>query len=97
MTQDSDLTRWIQRFTQIFALLIDGRINLVGQTVVALVFFKADIMRSGAYPPSFSSNIHRRFPNSQIMALLHHLHRFSVLVTKVLHSPKQIQLAHGHG
>src|SRR5256885_16959856 len=52
----------------IVALEIDIGIDFVGDPVVALIAFEADVVGGGADPQSLAIDLERRFPDAQMIA-----------------------------
>jgi len=90
-------TRRGKRLLQVVALKVNIGIDLVGNSIVALVPFESDVMSRSAYPERFSMNLIRSFPDAQVVAGLYHANGFGVRPAVVLRTAKQIELAHGHG
>src|SRR5690349_21549990 len=65
-------------------------------TIVTLVALEADVMSRRTYPKRFPVHCKRSFPNTQMVARLHHSDRLRVGPAIVLRAAKQVQLAHGH-
>src|SRR5215472_1780858 len=86
-----------KRLLQVVALQVNIGIDLVGNSVVALVPFEADVMRRGAYPERLSINLKRSFPDAQMVAGLYDADGFCVRPAIILRAAKQIELAHRHG
>ena len=52
----------------IFALAVNGRIDLVSEAVVALVALETDVMSGGDAPDGTAIRFVRRFPGTQMIA-----------------------------
>src|SRR5882724_13711021 len=78
----------VQCLAQVLAFLVDVRIDLVSQPIVALVFLEAYVVRRGSHPNRMMIEINWGTPYPEMVALLHHLHRLGVLVTEILHPPE---------
>ena len=55
-------------FLDVVALEVDVRIDLVGDPVVALVAFEADIVSCRADPKRFPVHLKRSLPDAQVVA-----------------------------
>src|SRR5436309_6345833 len=64
-------TRRGKRLLQVVALKVNIGIDLVGNSIVALVPFESDVMSRSAYPERFSMNLIRSFPDAQVVAGLY--------------------------
>jgi hypothetical protein len=63
-----DEARGGERFFDVVALEVDVGVDFVGQAVVALVFFEADIVGGGADPKGLAVDLKRGFPDAQMVA-----------------------------
>src|SRR5215469_9418263 len=86
-----------KRLLHVVALQVNVGIDLVGDPIVALVPFEADIVRRRAYPERLSINLKRSFPDAQMVARFYDVDGFRVRPAVVLRTAKEIKLAHGHG
>ena len=59
-----------KRLLHIVALKVDIGIDLVGNSIIALVPFYSDIMSRSAYPERRSINLKRSFPDAQMVTLM---------------------------
>src|SRR5437879_13400488 len=65
-------TRRGKRLLQVVALKVNNGIDLVGNSIVALVPFEADVMSCSAYPERCCRNFIRSFPDPPGVAGISH-------------------------
>lgn len=81
----------------VIALEINVGINLVGDAVVALVAFEADVMRGGADPERLGVDRKGRFPDAQVIARSDDGDGLGMSPAVVLLAAEEVKGAHGHG
>jgi hypothetical protein len=72
-------------------LPVDFRVDLVGDSVIALIALEADVVRAGADPERLSFYLHGRFPESQMMARGDHRHGLGMRVAEILGTAEQVE------
>jgi hypothetical protein len=85
-----------ERFLDVVALEVDVGIDLVGDIVVALVSFEADVVGGGADPQSLTLDPPACFPDTEVIAGSDDGDGFSASPTVVLGAAEEPQLAHRH-
>src|ERR1700745_2579402 len=86
-----------QGFFEVVAFEINVGIDLVGNTVVALVTLESDVVRGGADPQSLASDLKGCLPDAQMVTGSNDADRFSMSPAVILRPAEKVELAHGHG
>src|SRR5260370_12162095 len=97
MSDFGNQTRGDESLFHIIPLEINIRINLVRDSIAAIISLETYVVRRRSNPQGLSLHIEWRFPNAQVIARGNDLEGFGVRPAKVLGPPKEIEWAHGHG
>jgi len=84
-------------FFDVVAFEVDVGIDFVGEVVVALIFFEADVVGGGADPERVAVDFERSFPDAQVIARGDDSDGFGMRPAVILLAAEEIKRAHGHG
>src|SRR5260370_19879311 len=86
-----------ESFFDVVAFQVNVGIDLVGDAVVALIAFEADVVRRFAYQHSFAFYLVGRLPAAQMVARSDEAYGFGVSPAVILRAAEEVELAHRHG